>query len=78
MATVRQIKIQPRLLLDNGMDSEGNIKTVTVNLNGIKTDVDTSVSADATFILGYAQVLEPVLNKEVNQVQAVSTDNITN
>lgn len=78
MATVRQIKIQPRLLLDNGMDSEGNIKTVTVNLNGIKTDVDTSVAADATFILGYAQVLEPVLNKEVNQVQAVSTDNITN
>lgn len=76
MATVTQVTCKPRILLDNGMDSEGNVRTVTVNLNGTVQN-QTLAGAFATFILGYSEALEPCLNKEINQVQAVVTHGIT-
>ena len=72
MANTALKKVSVNIKLDNGMDSEGNIRTVTVSLGSLSKD---NFNADKA--LAVITALEPCLNKEVNTVEKVEVSTIT-
>ena len=72
MANTALKKVSVNIKLDNGMDSEGNIRTVTISLGSLSKD---NFNADKA--LAVITALEPCLNKEVNTVEKVEVSTIT-
>lgn len=65
-------KVQGKIVLNNGTDSSGNIKTVTISMPELST------TATATQIYDAVTNLSPLLTKTVYILRRVSTSEITN
>ena len=72
MATETLKKVAVNLKLENGTDSEGNLKLVNLSLGTLSKD-----SFDADKALGIVQVLGPCLSKTINSVVKVQTSTIS-
>ena len=64
--------IRVSLRLDNGVDSQGNTKTVGVSLGTLN-----KATFDADKVLAIANALEPCLNKEIDSVQKTEVSTLT-
>lgn len=72
-------KIAAKLVLDNGTDSEGKQKTVSINLGDMsESNFNPTQSASQTAVLAITSALEAVLSKSVLHVEAVTTGVISN
>ena len=72
MATETLKKVAVNIILENGTDSEGNLKLVNLSLGTLSKD-----SFDADKALGIVQVLGPCLSKNINSVVKVQTSTIS-
>lgn len=64
-------KIQCKVLLDNGVDAKGNVKTVSISL----PTVSRTGYTDARFI-AVSEALEPCLDKTVYALNKVETSTV--
>ena len=72
MATLTPKKVSVNIKLRNGVDDQGNVKTVTVNLGKLSlTGYD---DAKAYALVG---LLTPCLDKQVHTVERVKIDTLT-
>ena len=65
-------KIAVKMLLNNGTDSQGNLKTVGVSLGSLSTS-----GYDASKVLAVVDAIEGCLTKTVSYVQEVRTSTLT-
>ena len=72
MATETLKEVAVNIILENGTDSEGNLKLVNLSLGTLSKD-----SFDADKALGIVQVLGPCLSKTINSVVKVQTSTIS-
>lgn len=72
MAVETRKKVACNVVLENGTDSEGNLKTVNLSLGALSKD-----SWNADKALAIVQALGPCLNKTINNVQEVMTNTIS-
>ena len=72
MATETLKKVAVNIILENGTDSEGNLKLVSLSLGTLSKD-----SFDADKALGIVRVLGPCLSKTINSVVKVQTSTIS-
>ena len=72
MATAMLKKVSVNVKLDNGTDSEGNIKTVSVSLGSLSKD-----NFDADKALAIVSQLGPCLSKTVEAVEKVEVSTLT-
>lgn len=72
MATSVLNSIKIGVKLDDGTDSSGNSKYVTVNMNGLSTG-----NYNADKVLSIVDNLEPCLSKSVAKVQETRVNTIT-
>lgn len=71
-------KQQAKIDLDNGTDSQGRAKYVTISVGDMdETTFDPSSSASQTALLAIVGALEPCLSKTVGVVSTVTTATIT-
>lgn len=71
-------KVTVPIKLDNGTDTEGNQRTVTINLGDMnESTFDPTDSTDQTALLAIITAMEPVLDKEVYAIQVQTTAKIT-
>ena len=63
MATSMLQKISISIRLDDGVDSQGNTKTVGISLGNLNKN-----TFDADKVLAIANALEPCLNKSIDSV----------
>lgn len=75
MAVTAEVnKVAVSLLLNNGIDSDGNVVTVTSSLPSInKTSYVSDVSASRQKIMNVVTAMETVLTKEVYNIREVQT-----
>ncbi len=72
MANTTLTKVAVQLRLNNGTDSQGNVKTVGLSLGNLST-----ANYDADKALAVARLLSPCLTKTVSRVQEVKTSTLT-
>lgn len=75
MAVTAEVnKVAVSLLLNNGIDADGNVVTVTSSLPSInKTSYVSDLSASRQKIMNVVTAMETVLNKEVYNIREVQT-----
>lgn len=71
MATSTLVKVLVKMNLNNGTDSQGNVKTVSVNLGSLNP-----TTYDADKALAIADKLEDILSKTIVSVNEVKTATI--
>lgn len=71
MATSTLVKVLVKMNLNNGTDSQGNVKTVSVNLGSLNP-----TTYDADKALAIADKLEDILSKTIVSVSEVKTATI--
>lgn len=74
MATETLSNRTARIGLDNGTDSQGNIKTVNVNIPGISPR---QADWDADKYLAVIAALAPCLSKTLERAETVATYTVT-
>lgn len=62
-----------RMLLNNGLDSSGNIKTISYRLPNTKKTLDFSSQTVASKVYAVTKDLEAVMSKTIYAVEAVQT-----
>lgn len=72
MATTTPKKVSVNIKLNNGTDSAGNVKTVSVNLGKLSL-----TRFDADKVLAVKTLLEPCLAKTVHAVEKVEVSTLT-
>lgn len=72
MAVVTLKKIAVNVKLNNGTDSEGNVKLVSVSLGNLSEE-----NYDADEALGVVTALAPCLSKTVSSLEEVKTATIS-
>lgn len=75
MAVTAEVnKVAVSLLLNNGIDADGNVVTVTSSLPSInKTSYVSDLSASRQKIMNVVTAMETVLNREVYNIREVQT-----
>ena len=71
MATTTLEKVAVKMNLNNGTDSQGNVKTVSVNLGSINPS-----TYDADKVLAITDKIEDILTKTIVSVSEVKTSTI--
>lgn len=74
MATEALSNRTARIGLDNGVDAEGNVKTVNVSIPGISAR---QADWDADKYLAVVAALAPCLSKTVERAETVATYTVT-
>ncbi len=69
--TARLDKIAAKMNLNNGLDAQGNVKTVGVNLGSLNPE-----TYDADKVMAIVEGLTPCLTKSVVSVQEVRTSTL--
>ena len=72
MANSEVKKVSVNVKLENGTDTSGNIKTVSLSLGTLSKD-----NFDADKALAVVSLLAPCLNKTVNAVEKVEVSTLT-
>lgn len=72
MAVKTLKKVIARAMLENGTDSEGNVKLVSLSIGSIAKD-----SFDADKCLAIVTALRPCISKTVNSTETVETSTIS-
>lgn len=72
MATTTLRKIAFRVLLDNGTDAQGNVKTVGISFPALSNS-----GYDAAKALAIANALEGCLTKSIYSCEQVNTSSVT-
>lgn len=71
MATTTLKKVSVNIKLDNGIDTEGRARTVSISLGSLSKD-----NFDADKALAVVAALEPCLSKTVSTVEKTETSTI--